>query len=121
MINFRYHLVSLIAVFLALAIGVALGATVIERAIVNGLQDRLDRVERNANATKAADSALRQQLDDASSFIAGVSDAAVQGRLTGHAVLVFAERGVDSAPVKQLVTTLQTAGADSPAIVWLEP
>ena len=36
MINFRFHLVSLIAVFLALALGVVMGATVIDRATSTG-------------------------------------------------------------------------------------
>ena len=39
MINFRFHIVSLIAVFLALALGIVMGATVVNRAIV----DRLNR------------------------------------------------------------------------------
>ena len=43
MINFRFHIVSLIAVFLALALGVVMGSTVIDRAIVDGLHDRIDR------------------------------------------------------------------------------
>ena len=45
MINFRFHIASLIAVFLALALGVVMGSTVIDRAIVEGLHDRIDRVE----------------------------------------------------------------------------
>ena len=46
MINFRYHIVSLIAVFLALAIGVIMGSAVIDRAIVNRLEDQQTSLER---------------------------------------------------------------------------
>ena len=45
MINFRFHVVSLIAIFLALALGVVIGAGVIDRGIVDTLDTRLDRVE----------------------------------------------------------------------------
>ena len=50
MINFRFHLVSLIAVFLALALGVVMGSTVIDRAVVNGLENRIKHVENKAEA-----------------------------------------------------------------------
>src|SRR5438132_14066525 len=96
MINFRYPLVSLIAVFLALAIGIALGATVIDRAIVDGLRSRIHTVDEKADATSKANQLLRGENDRQDTFITGITLAAVQGRLTGHPVLVFAERGVDS-------------------------
>jgi hypothetical protein len=121
MINFRYHLVSLIAVFLALTIGIALGATVIDRLTVDRLQSRIDSLERNRKATDDTNKQLNKALDRNTSYLDGVETAAVQGRLIGHSVLVFAERGVDSARVKALVETLQSAEADAPAIVWLEP
>jgi hypothetical protein len=121
MINFRYHLVSLIAVFLALTIGIALGATVIDRVTVDKLQSRIDSLERNRKATDATNHQLNDQLGQATGYLNGVEDVTVKGRLNGESVLVFAERGVDSASVKTLVDTLQSADADAPAIVWLEP
>ena len=42
MINFRFHVVSLIAIFLALALGVVIGAGVIDRGVVDTLDNRLD-------------------------------------------------------------------------------
>ena len=45
MINFRFHIVSLIGIFLALALGIVIGAGVIDRGIVDTLDNRLDNVE----------------------------------------------------------------------------
>ena len=45
MINFRFHLVSLIAVFLALGLGILVGSTVVDQVIV----DRLDREIRSVS------------------------------------------------------------------------
>ena len=47
MINFRFHVVSLIAIFLALALGVVIGAGVIDRGVVDTLEQpaRQRRVE----------------------------------------------------------------------------
>ena len=42
MINFRFHLISLIAVFLALAVGVVMGYSVLGQPTVDTLQGRVD-------------------------------------------------------------------------------
>lgn len=56
MIDFRYHLVSLISVFLALAVGIALGAGPLEESIGSTLTGQVDQLR-----TERAD--LRSQLD----------------------------------------------------------
>ena len=58
MINFRFHLVSLIAVFLALAVGVVMGAGVIDRAIVDTLNTRIDRVEAKSDRIQSKNNKL---------------------------------------------------------------
>ena len=62
MINFRFHLVSLVAVFLALALGVVMGSTVIDRAIVDRLSSQIDSVKKRADAERADNRALRDQV-----------------------------------------------------------
>ncbi|MFN8028596.1 MAG: copper transporter, partial [Acidimicrobiia bacterium] len=57
MINFRFHVVSLIAIFLALALGVVIGAGVIDRGVVNTLNDRLDSVEAKSDRIKTENDA----------------------------------------------------------------
>ena len=62
MINLRYHIVSLVAVFLALAIGVIAGTTVINDQVVKELE-RSDRALRTALTTQQnANSALKSQV-----------------------------------------------------------
>jgi hypothetical protein len=45
MINLRYHIVSLTAVFLAIGIGLTLGSTFLDRATVDNLQGQLESLE----------------------------------------------------------------------------
>ncbi|MBV8234224.1 MAG: copper transporter, partial [Acidimicrobiia bacterium] len=52
MLNLRYHVVSLVAVFLAIGIGVIMGVTVIKSGIVDQLQKRLDSVEASDRQTR---------------------------------------------------------------------
>ena len=70
MINFRFHLVSLVAVFLALALGVVMGSTVIDRAIVDRLSSQIDSVKKRADAERAENRALRDQMKGLENFIA---------------------------------------------------
>ena len=51
MINFRYHLVSLTAVFLALAAGITIGAGVVDRATVTRIEGQLRNVDSRREST----------------------------------------------------------------------
>ena len=120
MINFRYHLASLVAVFLALALGVVMGSTVVDRAIVSSLRSRIDSVESNAERRKAENDQLRTDLSRIQGSVETIAPYAVAGRLNGATVAVVAARGIDPAPVQQTVQLLQQAGAKAPGILWLE-
>jgi hypothetical protein len=120
MINFRFHIVSLIAVFLALALGIVMGATVVNRAIVDRLNDRIDTVEDNANKRKAESDQLRGEVGQLQQYIDGTKNFAIAGRLDGVTLVTIATRGVDADAVKQTVELAQQAGARAPGIIWLE-
>ena len=89
MLDFRYHALSLVAVFLALAIGIVLGVTIgdsllteAERGLRNNL--RADVVD----ARDAADEA-RQAVRARDEFIERVGPELVSGRLTGRRIAVI--------------------------------
>jgi copper transport outer membrane protein MctB len=118
MINFRFHIVSLIAVFLALGLGVVMGATVIDEAIVDGLNARIDRVENEADAQREQNTALEDEVGRLQVYIA--DEYAVAGRLDGMSVGVVAPRGVEGDQARGTVDFLQAAGANAPGVLWLE-
>lgn len=120
MLSFRFHIVSLIAVFLALAIGIAAGSTFIDRAIVDSLQDRVDTVSANLDARRAENQQLSGQIDDLEAYVSDSAPWLVEDRLNGRSIVVVAERGVADEPVEAQVELLRQAGADVPGIVWLE-
>lgn len=120
MINFRFHIASLIAVFLALALGVVMGSTVIDRAIVDGLRSRIDVVEKNANDARARNSQLEERLNALNLYTAQSAAHAVRGALADQPVAIVAERGVDEEVVTAQAALLREAGATVPGILWLE-
>ena len=120
MINFRFHIVSLIAIFLALALGVVIGAGVIDRGVVDALDSRLNSVEARSDRIQGEN----DELQDANSRLSGAITAeepfAVDGRLVGETTGVLAVRGTDDAKVKATAAAAATAGAKVPGILWIE-
>lgn len=115
MINIRYHIVSITAIFLALGIGTLLGSTFLDRATV----DQLDRNIRNAEAriadTEAENRRLQELVDRADERDLGLtraSEALLDGQLTDQPVLVVAAPGVDQATIDTLRLILVNADAD---------
>ena len=121
MISFRFHVVSITAVFLAIAIGVVVGSTYVDRAIVDTLQNRIDTVSANLDERKAENDALEEDLDDARSYISASSDYAVTDRLAEVPVLIVALRGVEEAAVEDTVRLARQAGGLVPGVAWMEP
>lgn len=115
MINLRYHIVSITAVFLALGIGLAFGAAFIDRATVDALNRNLTEIENQNTELEEENETLRGQVDTAEQveqdLIDQGLDQLVAGELTDQQVLVVAGAGIDDETVSRLGTTLDAAGA----------
>lgn len=62
-INLRYHIVSLVAVFLALAIGILIGSAVLGDGTIAKSQEQVaDRLEKHLNELRHENDSIRQQL-----------------------------------------------------------
>jgi hypothetical protein len=120
MINFRFHIASLIAVFLALALGVVMGSTVIDRAIVEGLRNRINTVENNVDTERADNAQLRTERDQLNDYAEQSAPWAVDNQLIDQSVAIIAERGIDEEVVKSQATLLRQADGTVPGILWLE-
>jgi hypothetical protein len=119
-INFRFHLVSLVAVFLALALGVVMGSTVIDRAIVDRLSSQIDSVKKRADEQRAENRTLRDQMKGLETFIAQSQPQVTARRLNQVAVTVVAVRGVPAEDVKAAYDVLRSAGALVSGVLWIE-
>lgn len=120
MVNFRFHLVSVIAVFLALGLGVVMGSTVVDQAIVDRLDREIDDVRAESAARRAENQRLDEELRRTQEFVADSSGFVVEGRLAGVPVVVLAEEGVDGDVVNEAVAMLRTAGAEVPGVFRLD-
>ncbi|MBV8295676.1 MAG: copper transporter [Acidimicrobiia bacterium] len=119
MLNLRYHVVSLVAVFLALGIGVIMGVTVIKSGIVDQLQKRLDSVEASDRQTRKDNDRLASQLGTWNRFVDQGRSELLAGQLQNVPVLLVGVDGVDRTSVGDLRSDLVAAGADTLGTLWL--
>lgn len=111
MIDFRYHLVSLVSVFLALAVGIVLGAGPLKGTIARTLANETAAL-REQQATLRSDLSTAQTgLARRDEFIAAVAPSLVAEQLGGHSVVLVVLPDADTGAVKSLTQLLTTAGA----------
>jgi Copper transport outer membrane protein, MctB len=120
MVNFRFHLVSLIAVFLALGLGILTGSAVVNQATVKAIRREIGDVRREVNSLRSANGDLQNDVARSNSFMADAATYTVDGRLVDVPVVVLAERGLNDNAVGDTVALLRASGAEVPAVIWLE-
>lgn len=101
MISYRHHIVSLVAVFLALAAGIALGG---------GPLSDLGRDDRPAAASTRPDPALQQRAAYGDDFADASASALYAGGLKGRTVSIVTMPGADGDTVSALGAQVEAAG-----------
>src|ERR671916_21054 len=123
MINFRFHIVSLTAVLLALGIGLVLGTTFLDDATINGLKSQLDGLEHDLDNARARNDAPQPRLDafedETEQLDEQLGERLYEGQLESEPVLVVSTQGVDQAWVDGVVRSLGQADADVLGVWWL--
>lgn len=111
MIDFRYHLVSIIAVFLALAIGIAVGANALRPATEAFLSKAATAVTQKNKSLTQQNATLQQQINADQAFAQAAAPRLLGHLLTGQSAVVVTAAGADSSTISGVETALRQAGA----------
>ena len=111
MINFRYHLVSLTAVFLALTVGLILGTAALNGPAIEAFESNIQSLRDSNEQLRDQAEQMERDLQDDQAFAEAVAPSYLAGQLTGKNILVIALNGVDPAYVDGTVDMLGYAGA----------
>jgi hypothetical protein len=111
-ISLRYHIVSLVAVFLALALGIVVGSTVLQEGTVSVLRATSDRVREESDRNSRENVALNQEISRLQSFGATVLPDLVRDRLKGRSVVLVDTDKVDSGTRDGVRKVLEDAGVE---------
>ncbi len=111
MIDFRYHLVSLISVFLALAVGVVLGAGPLQNSLGTALNDQVTSLREDRNQTQSRLEATEAAVNERDEYIHAAADTLLPGTLEGRSVALVILPGALGEDIDAVSTMLESAGA----------
>ncbi|MRR13156.1 hypothetical protein EG835_12025, partial [bacterium] len=121
MYNLRYHIASLVAVFLALAVGLLLGSVVAERGMITEQTASLvDDLERRFDEISATNDQLSVSLERDRAFAEASVQPLVAGNLEGARVVVLVGTGrVDG--MNAVTDVIAQAGGTATTVSLLTP
>lgn len=111
MIDFRYHIVSLIAVFLALAVGIVLGAGPLNTTIGDTLTGQVDDLRADRERLRADLEDAIADVNERTAYIEAGAPVLLEDRLTDRQVTVVTLPGADPGDVESLRNYLAMSGA----------
>lgn len=112
MIDFRYHVVSIAAIFLALTIGLVIGASILSKSLADNLRGDISKANDQISSQQDQIKQLRSQIDQENTYITETAGALVDNRLNGLCVALVQIAGADSGAYSATRTMLQKqAGA----------
>ncbi|QDB79762.1 copper transporter [Georgenia wutianyii] len=111
MIDFRYHLVSLIAVFLALALGIVLGAGPLNEPLGDQLTGQVEELREDRDRLRTELEVSEAEVEQRDQFIDELAAATLGSRLEGRAVATVVLPSANSDDVADVRLRLEQAGA----------
>jgi hypothetical protein len=120
-IDFRYHLVSIIAVFLALAIGIVIGANELQPTTEQFLRKAASAVTQQNKNLSQQNKNLQQQVTADQAFAQAGAMRLIGHLLEGESVVLVEAPDASSDAISGLTTVLHQSGARITGQVLLQP
>ncbi|HEY3736229.1 MAG TPA: copper transporter [Jatrophihabitans sp.] len=111
MISFRYHIVSIVGVFLALAVGIVIGTTALNGPVTQDLRNQVKSLKSDRSQLSGQVQGLQSQVDNASQFAATFGAALVKDRLKSQSVLMVVLPGATTGLQDSVANQITAAGA----------
>jgi hypothetical protein len=111
-INFRYHVVSLAAVFIALAIGLVVGTAAFNGPAADALADQVDGLRNDNNQLHDEVNHLTEEAEQEEKFATEALPGLIGNRLAGKRILLVTTTDADKDYIDGVADALETvAGA----------
>jgi hypothetical protein len=120
-IDFRYHLVSIVAVFLALAIGIVIGASALKPDVLKVFDNASSREQRDITSQRATIKSLQNQLGSDQALAQAAAPRLLSGLLAGQQVALVTAPSADATTVNGVTAALKLAGAKITTQAQLQP
>jgi hypothetical protein len=120
-IDFRYHLVSIVAVFLALAIGIVLGSTELQGHTIDALNAASNSLHNQLNAANAQLANYQGLTNAEEQYLQTAEPQLLASLLNGQRVVFITEPGAQGSVVNGVKQAVTDAGATVTGQVALQP
>ncbi len=110
MISFRYHLVSVIGIFLAIALGVVVGTTALNGAVVGDLRRQVTDLKRTNDDAAAQNRALQGQAGNADSLAEAFGPKIAARKLANLRVVLIGAPGATAVMKDAVSAQIAAAG-----------
>lgn len=114
MYNIRYHLITIVAIFIALGLGIFLGGLIVSGSSGMNSSDIIATLKTDFNQLRAENSQLGTDRDNLTTFSSALSDKEVKGKLEGMVVVVL---GSNNRPTELARQALEKANATTIPVV----
>jgi hypothetical protein len=120
-IDFRYHLVSIVAVFLALAIGIVLGSTELQGNTIDVLRSSSNSLKNQLDQTQAERNSAQAELGNYQTFLTTAEPRLLANELPGDRIVLITEPGASSTVISGVKQAAVEAGATVTGQVAIQP
>jgi hypothetical protein len=120
-IDFRYHLVSIVAVFLALAIGIVLGSTELQGSALDALTRTSNSLKTDLAAAYTERDNYQTQASAGAQFAQSSEAVLLNNLLAGRKILLITEPGAQGSVVSGIKQAATDAGATVTGQISLQP
>ncbi len=111
MIDFRYHIVSIVSIFLALAVGILLGAGPLQEDLGKTLSSQVDTLRQEKTDLRTQLNEAQTQVEAGDEAMTDLTPQLVARQLGGRSVVVVTLPGSSSDDASNLRKVLTAAGA----------
>ncbi|GIF26871.1 outer membrane murein-binding lipoprotein Lpp [Actinoplanes tereljensis] len=119
MINFRYHVVSLTAVFLALAIGLVVGTAALNGPVADNLKNQITALNKDLSSKRDQINQNREEINRSQEFATEIAPFYLADKLATRKIAVIALPGT-SEFADAVISMLNVAGATVTAKVTVQ-
>jgi hypothetical protein len=122
LIDFRYHIVSLVAVFLALTLGILLGSSVIQGAVIDALEADIKRYREERDEARAELREVREEQRSVTGLVRDeIAPWTLDGRLEGARILYVTDGQQMPAWAAHVEKAMGAAGGRSAGTIAMPP
>lgn len=113
MIDFRYHAMSLAAVFVALAVGLLLGVTLGDTNLIADVRGNLEEsLKQDLNEARSVAGERKDALERQNEFLGATYGRLVNGTMNGERVATLGSARTAQSTLKAVTGAVEPAGAD---------